>query len=86
LLWQVAHSVQNMHPGLLWGIGLSWYLPSPRQWGQTEAWPGIAPVPPQPLQTWQKMQPGPCGMVLRWTLPEPPQAKQALAAGATGMA
>ena len=78
--------MQNMHPGVLCGMGLSWNLPTPLHFGQVVAAPGMAPDPLQPAHTVQKMQPGPCGMVLRWTFPEPPHWMQACTAGAFGVA
>jgi hypothetical protein len=67
-------------------MGLSWYRPSPLHFGQHRALPGTTPVPEQPAQTVQKMQPLPCGMELRWTLPAPPHWKQACADGAAAVA
>jgi hypothetical protein len=66
-----------MHPGLLCGIGLSWYLPCPLHLGQVFALPAMTPVPEQPAHFTQKMHPALCGIVLRWTFPVPLHWKQA---------
>src|SRR5579884_3133470 len=75
-----------MQPGVPCGMGLSWYLPSPWHFGQRVTSPRTTPVPEQPAQTVQKMQPALCGMVLRWTLPLPPHWKQACGPAAAGAA
>jgi hypothetical protein len=66
-----------MQPTLC-GSELSWWRPSPWQRGQRVAASGITPVPSQPTQGVQKMQPGLWwDKKLRWTFPSPSHWKQA---------
>jgi hypothetical protein len=42
----------------------------------------MTPEPEHPAQVWQKIQPALCGIVLRWTFPDPAHSKQACDDGA----